>query len=85
MTRGRDGNHAYITPDPTIDPEHDHGHSPAARKHTDQDPLREANGVLTAALAQSGGAERRPHRSRRSTEGRCRHCPQDAGTAGGRG
>ncbi len=57
MTRGRDGNHAYITPDPTVDPEHDHGHSPAARKHTDQDPHREANGVLTAALAQSGAQD----------------------------
>lgn len=57
MTRGRNGNHAYITPDPTVDPEHDHGHSPAARKHTDQDPHREANGVLTAALAQSGAQD----------------------------
>ena len=57
MTRGRAGNHAYITPDPTVDPEHDHGHGPAARKQTDQDPHREANGVLTAALAQSGAQD----------------------------
>ncbi|MGI8682299.1 MAG: AAA family ATPase [Mycobacteriales bacterium] len=26
MTRGRLGNHAYVTPDPTVDDEHDHGH-----------------------------------------------------------
>jgi hypothetical protein len=25
MTRGRHANHAYLTPDPTLDPEHDHG------------------------------------------------------------
>lgn len=63
MTRGRDGNHAHITPDPPVDPEHehehDHGHEPghsSARsgQQLDRDPHREAHGVLTAALAQSG-------------------------------
>ena len=29
MTRGRHGNHAYITTDQAIDPEHDHGHGRA--------------------------------------------------------
>jgi hypothetical protein len=31
MTRGRHGNHAYITTDTATDPNHDHGHGPAAR------------------------------------------------------
>ncbi len=31
MTRGRLGNHAYVTPDPTVDDGHDHGHGPTDR------------------------------------------------------
>ena len=57
MTRGREGNHAYITPDPTADPEHDHGHPPHRRQQPGQDLHREANGVLSAALSQSGAQD----------------------------
>ena len=68
MTRGRHGNHAYVTPDATVDDEHDHGH------HGPQRPLGQAGGegslrrheptteqqairVLEAALATSGAQD----------------------------
>jgi ATP-dependent exoDNAse (exonuclease V) alpha subunit len=57
MTRGRNGNHAYITPDTTVDPEHDQAHNPRGRQQPDRDLQREAHGVLTAALAQSGAQD----------------------------
>jgi len=65
MTRGRHGNHAYLTPDPTSDDEHDHGHGrppvrpvPTGADVTarGQEATREeqARRVLEAALATSG-------------------------------
>jgi hypothetical protein len=68
MTRGRHANHAYVTPDATMDDEHDHGH------HGPQRPLGQAGGegslrsheptpeqqaarVLEAALATSGAQD----------------------------
>jgi hypothetical protein len=58
MTRGRHGNHAYITPDPTTDDDH-HGHS---QPHTRppgavEDPQKQAIRVLTAALGRSGAQD----------------------------
>jgi len=54
MTRGRQANHAYITPDPTSDDDQ-HGH-PHARHPPDAeaDPQEQAVQVLEAALARSG-------------------------------
>jgi len=65
MTRGRHGNHAYLTPDPTSDDEHDHGNGrppvrpvPTGADVTarGQEATREeqARRVLEAALATSG-------------------------------
>jgi conjugative relaxase-like TrwC/TraI family protein len=57
MTRGRHGNHAYITPDPTTDDDH-HGHprqqQPAAAVDS---PQERAVRVLEAALARSGAQD----------------------------
>jgi hypothetical protein len=57
MTRGRHGNHAYITPDPTTDDDH-HGHP--HQRHpagTAEDPQERAVRVLEAALARSGAQD----------------------------
>jgi hypothetical protein len=61
MTRGRHGNHAYITPDPTADPEHDHSHGNPHKLHpgggrgaaTEDHAVQ----VLTMALSQSGAQD----------------------------
>ena len=63
MTRGRHGNHAYITPDPTStddDNHHDHGHGHPHKRHsahTDADPQEQAVRVLEAALGRSGAQD----------------------------
>jgi len=66
MTRGRHGNHAYLTPDPSSDDEHDHGHGrppvrpvPTGADVTAQEATREeqARRVLEAALATSGAQD----------------------------
>ena len=68
MTRGRHGNHAYLSPDPTSDDEHDHGHRrppvrpvPTGADVTarGQEATREeqARRVLEAALATSGAQD----------------------------
>lgn len=72
MTRGRLGNHAYVTPDPALDDEHDHGHGPGhpgpqrppggarvegnLRAH-EPTPEQQAVRVLEAALATSGAQD----------------------------
>jgi len=57
MTRGRQGNHAYITPDPSTDDDH-HGHPhPRHSAHTDADPQEQAVRVLEAVLARSGAQD----------------------------
>ncbi len=66
MTRGRHGNHAYITPDPSTDDDH-HGHG---QPHTRppgavDDPQEQAVRVLEAALARS--ARRTPPTPRSTT------------------
>jgi len=68
MTRGRLGNHAYVTPDPTVDDEHDHGHPGQQRppgragvegNHGAHEPTPEQQAVrvLEAALATSGAQD----------------------------
>ena len=60
MTRGRHGNHAYITPDPTTDDEHDHGHGHHEQRQVPgavQDPQELAERVLAAALGRSGAQD----------------------------
>jgi len=70
MTRGRLGNHAYVTPDPTVDDEHDHGHGPTDRhlapgraaadgsvRQPEPSPEQQALRVLEAALATSGAQD----------------------------
>ena len=58
MTRGRHGNHAYITPDPTTDNDHHgHGHPHQQPPGTVQDPQEQAEQVLTAALSRSGAQD----------------------------
>lgn len=72
MTRGRLGNHAYVTPDPTVDDEHDHGHRPGPTgqhpapgsagvegNHGAHEPTAEQQAlrVLAAALATSGAQD----------------------------
>jgi len=56
MTRGRHGNHAYITPDPTsTDDNHDHGHGRPPSGV--DDPQEQAVRVLAAALWRSGAQD----------------------------
>ena len=60
MTRGRHGNHAYVTPDPTTDDDnHDHGHGQGHQRPSGavQDPEQLAVRVLAAALGQSGAQD----------------------------
>ena len=60
MTRGRHGNHAYITPDPAADPEHDHSHGnrkPDPGSGRGAAPQDQAVQVLTMALGQSGAQD----------------------------
>jgi len=71
MTRGRLGNHAYVTPDPTVDDdEHDHGHGPTGQQRPpgtagaagdaraqERTPEQQAVRVLEAALATSGAQD----------------------------
>jgi hypothetical protein len=57
MTRGRHGNHVYVTPDPSTDDDH-HGHPhPRHSAPTDADPQEQAVRVLAAALARSGAQD----------------------------
>ncbi len=51
MTRGRHGNHAYITTNPTTDPEHDHGPGQGHRQGRGQGS-RHARGQDSAARGQ---------------------------------
>ena len=58
MTRGRHGNHAYITPDPTsTDDDHDHGHHRRQVPEAVKDPQEQAVRVLAAALGRSGAQD----------------------------
>jgi hypothetical protein len=58
MTRGRHANHAYITPDPSTEDDHHHGH-PHQRHgvHAEADPQEQAVQVLQAALTHSGAQD----------------------------
>lgn len=56
MTRGRDGNHAYVTPDPTTDDDLGHGHHQRPAAVAD-DPQELAERVLAAALGRSGAQD----------------------------
>lgn len=69
MTRGRHGNHAYVTPDPAaVDDEHDHAHPGQQRpldhagaegslRTRESTPEQQAVRVLEAALASSGAQD----------------------------
>ena len=58
MTRGRHGNHAFITPDATTDnDEHGHGHSHQRPPDVVDDPQEQAVRVLEAALGRSGAQD----------------------------
>ncbi len=64
MTRGRHGNHAYVTPDPTHDPEHQHGHGHGAGRdgHVGDDvDLREQTMWVLRTAAQQSGAQDAAH------------------------
>jgi len=56
MTRGRHGNHAYVTPDPATDDDHGHPHQRHSA-HAEADPQEQAVRVLEAALARSGAQD----------------------------
>ncbi len=56
MTRGRHGNHAYITPDPTTEDDDHHGH-PHPRAGVMEDPQEQAVRELTTALGRSGAQD----------------------------
>jgi hypothetical protein len=57
MTRGRHGNHAYITPDPSLDDSH-HGHPhPQHPLHAKVDPQEQAVQVLQAVLTRTGAQD----------------------------
>ncbi|MBA3742587.1 AAA family ATPase, partial [Sporichthya sp.] len=67
MTRGREENHAYITPDRTTDPEH---HGPRAPESADRlPPVEAALDILAAALANSG-AQDSAHTAREAARAR---------------
>jgi conjugative relaxase-like TrwC/TraI family protein len=55
MTRGRHGNHAYITPDATVDDDH-HGHA-HPRAGVVEDPQEQAVRELQAALTRTGAQD----------------------------
>jgi hypothetical protein len=58
MTRGRHGNHAYITPDPTTDDDqHGHPHQQRRSGHAVDSSQERAVRVLEAALARSGAQD----------------------------
>ncbi|MDQ3383267.1 MAG: relaxase domain-containing protein, partial [Actinomycetota bacterium] len=58
MTRGRHGNHAYITPDPnSTDDDHNHGHGHQRPPSGVDDPQEQAVRVLEAALGRSGAQD----------------------------
>jgi len=58
MTRGRHGNHAYITPDPLADDDHHHGHPhPPHPRLAEADAHEQAVHVLQAALARTGAQD----------------------------
>jgi conjugative relaxase-like TrwC/TraI family protein len=58
MTRGRHGNHAYITPDATVDnDDHGHGHPHQRPPGAVVDPQEQAVWVLEAALVRSGAQD----------------------------
>jgi conjugative relaxase-like TrwC/TraI family protein len=58
MTRGRHGNHAYITPDPTSDNDDHHGHPHQQHSTRGVDtPEEQAVRVLETALAHSGAQD----------------------------
>jgi conjugative relaxase-like TrwC/TraI family protein len=58
MTRGREGNHAYITPDAATDPDDHHSLPPRpGRGNGPRTPEEHAMDVLTAALAVSGAQD----------------------------
>jgi conjugative relaxase-like TrwC/TraI family protein len=62
MTRGRHANHAYITPDPSTDDDHHHGHQgqhghPRQPAQAEADPQEQALQVLQAALTRSGAQD----------------------------
>jgi conjugative relaxase-like TrwC/TraI family protein len=61
LTRGRHANHAYITPDPTAEPDNHH-QSPSSRRTgtfgaAEPDGTAQAREVLTAALGRSGAQD----------------------------
>ena len=58
MTRGRHGNHAYITPDLTTDDDH-HGHTapPPSPETAVRSPQEQALQVLEDALRHSGAQD----------------------------
>ena len=81
MTRGRHGNHAYITTDPATDPEHDHGHGQGSRHAHGQESARRGQGSTrasgqeslpfgqdVAAVGQDTGEGRRAVEARRRAE-----------------
>ena len=58
MTRGRHGNHAYITPDPTTaDDDHGHSHPHQRPPGAVEDPQEQSERVLAAALGRSGAQD----------------------------
>jgi hypothetical protein len=61
MTRGRHANHAYITPDPSTEDDHQHGQHghphPRQPAHAEADPQEQAVQVLQAALTRSGAQD----------------------------
>ena len=58
MTRGRHGNHVYITPDATTDnDDHAHGQPHTRPSGAGDDPQEQAVRVLEAALARSGAQD----------------------------
>jgi conjugative relaxase-like TrwC/TraI family protein len=82
MTRGRTGNHAYITPDPTTEVER-HGpgpQHPGAGAGVNRTPDEAARDVLAAALA-SSGAQDAAHTARANAAERARRDAERAEAA----
>jgi len=58
ISRGRHGNHAYVTPDTSTDDDHHHGHPhPRHSAPAEADPQEQAVRVLEAALARAQAAQ----------------------------
>ena len=78
LTRGRHSNHAYTTPDPTVDPNHDHDHQ-HQHQHQHQQPPDRATDRPAGCLAPAAGTDQADRQALKLLEAALAHSgAQDA-------